>query len=350
MQTYIPFATGMFGSDTAALWLQYLARSSSAVPRPHQTLTARTSILAGFTAHHRTAEAEEGLVAEVIRAVNSGAISVTPGTPRRMRLADAIGAGTIFTMLNAHGSLEMSFDQAATTIPGNLAGGVGSGGPPGGAAADPDTRNAWDEVEILVTAGPGGGPETVTVTPYLNFHVHDTIDFCPGALGSTAAQVETIPMSRLEATGATFGPVYAADVPFDIDYPGPGTPRKAPFTPVPPVPTPPPVVLPSNVLFDFDSADVTAAGSAILTGLLPRLRSSPSIDVTGHTDARGKDTYNQRLSERRARAVVAELVRQDASLAGRLHPSGHGEREPVASNNTNEGRAQNRRVELIFGP
>jgi outer membrane protein OmpA-like peptidoglycan-associated protein len=344
----------MFGVDTAALWALYLARTSAAVPRPHQTLTTKAPITTQFTAHHKTAEAEEGLVAEVIAGVNRGTIVVTPGTPRRMTLADAIGAGTVFTMLNKGGSQEMNFDQVASTIPGNIAGGVGSGGPPGHTSADPDTRNAWGDVEILVTPGPAGGAGTVSVTPSLNFHVHDTMDFCPGALGGAMARNETIPMSRLEATEATFGPVFAADVPFDVDYQGPGTTRTAPHTPlpppVPPVPPPPPVVLPSSVLFDFDSAVVTPDGKDRLSRLLPRLRASPSTDIIGHTDSRGREAYNQRLSERRAEAVVAELIRQDPSLAGRLHPSGRGENAPVASNDSDEGRARNRRVELVFGP
>jgi outer membrane protein OmpA-like peptidoglycan-associated protein len=347
--TYIPFAMGMFGTETAALWLLYLDKASRAMPRPHQTLTSKASIVAGFRTHHKTAEAEEGLVTEVVNAVNSGAVAVTPGVPRRMPLADAIGAGTVFSMLNGGGSQEMNFDQVATTIPGNIAGGVGAGGPPGNTGPDPDTRNAWGDVEILATPGTGGGAGTVSVTPHLNFHVHDTVDFCPGALGGMAARAETIPMSRLERTEATLGPLFAADVPFDVDFPGPGTARTHPFTPPPP-PPPPPVVLPTNVLFGFDSSEVTSEGRTTLRGLLPRLRSSPATQVVGHTDDRGSDAYNQGLSDRRARAVVEALVQEDPTLAGRLQPSGRGEREPIDTNATPDGRKRNRRVELVFTP
>ncbi|MCG4843321.1 hypothetical protein L0N32_11120, partial [Streptococcus gordonii] len=75
-----------------------------------QLLTGMASITRGFTSHHKSGEAEAGLLNEVIGVVNSGAIALTPGVPRRMTLADAIGAGTIFAMLNKGGSQEMSFD------------------------------------------------------------------------------------------------------------------------------------------------------------------------------------------------------------------------------------------------
>lgn len=248
----------------------------------------------------------------------------------------------------------MNFDEAATTIPGNIAGSIGAGGPPGHTRLDPDTRNASGNVTIIATPGAGGAAGTVVVIPQLTFHVHDTVDFCPGGLGSVAAQAVTIFMSRLEGTGARFGPVFAADVPFDIDYPGFGIPRTGPFTPPPPPPPsppPPPVRLPTRVLFDFDSAVVREDGKRTLRRLLPRLRASPSTDVVGHTDARGSRAYNEGLSERRAEAVVEELIRQDPTLAGRLHSSGQGEEEPeVPDATTDQEHERNRRVELIFGP
>lgn len=377
--SFVPYALGLFGTDTAALWAIYLDRSRT-LPRPHQTLSGSTAITAGFTAHHKTAEAEEGLVDEVIRRVNGGMISVAPGTSLRMTLTAALGATTVGTMLNRGGSQEMSFDAPATTIPGNIAGGVGDGGPPGNTAGDPDTRDATGDVEILVTPATSSAPGTISVTPDLNFHVHDTVDFCPGNLGGAIARAETIPMSRLESTEATFGPVYAADVPFDVVYPGPGTPRTANRVPAP-VPTSPgsripldaagsppgviplesgpsrtlphslmPMVLGPQVLFDFDSAVVKPEGVAALTRLLPLIRTSSSTLVVGYTDSVGSDEYNLDLSTRRVKAVIEELVRQDPSLASRLRGLGLGEREPVAPNNTAAGRARNRRVEFVFSP
>jgi OOP family OmpA-OmpF porin len=241
----------------------------------------------------------------------------------------------------------MDFDDVLS-IPGNIAGGVGSGGRPGG-PFDADTRDASGDVEILlVLGGPGGRAGTITVTPHLTFHVHDTVDFCPGALGTGfAARAETVPMSKLEATEGLFGPVFAADVTFDVEYPGPGVVRTRVFTPPPP---PPPVVLAAPILFDFDSTKIKQEGKDELKKLLPDLRRSTSTEIVGHTDSIGSDAFNQRLSERRAQAVVDELIAQDPSLAGRLVPSGKGKRESVATNDTAEGRAKNRRVEIIFGP
>jgi len=70
--------------------------------------------------------------------------------------------------------------------------------------------------------------------------------------------------------------------------------------------------------------------------------------IEGHTDSRGTDEYNQGLSERRAQAVVDVLVNDFGIDANRLQAIGYGESRPVASNDTDEGRAQNRRVMSVF--
>jgi OOP family OmpA-OmpF porin len=69
------------------------------------------------------------------------------------------------------------------------------------------------------------------------------------------------------------------------------------------------------------------------------------VEVAGHTDSVGTDSYNQGLSERRAQAVVNYLVAKGIN-ASRFKARGYGESEPVADNATDEGRAENRRVEL----
>ena len=68
------------------------------------------------------------------------------------------------------------------------------------------------------------------------------------------------------------------------------------------------------------------------------------IELEGHTDSRGAEDYNLELSERRAEAVRQVLVNEYGIAAGRLLPRGYGESRPVASNETEEGRAENRRV------
>ncbi len=102
-----------------------------------------------------------------------------------------------------------------------------------------------------------------------------------------------------------------------------------------------------NVLFAFDSAELTAAAQQQLQGLLDKLGSPQvhSIRVVGHTDSKGTDAYNQALSERRAGSVATYLINSGISPQ-KLSSMGRGESEPVADNESDEGRAQNRRVEL----
>jgi OOP family OmpA-OmpF porin len=121
--------------------------------------------------------------------------------------------------------------------------------------------------------------------------------------------------------------------------------------PPPPAPPPAPIVKQKIVLhgvnFDFDEATIRPDAAAILQEAARILREEVDVDVAvdGHTDAMGTDAYNQRLSERRAQAVADYLKRLGIGPS-RLRPQGYGESRPVADNDTEEGRAQNRRVEL----
>jgi len=124
--------------------------------------------------------------------------------------------------------------------------------------------------------------------------------------------------------------------------------------PPPPPPAPPPLPPPAKkkivlrgVHFDFDKAAIRKDAAPILDEAVSVLKENPRIlaEIVGHCDAMGTDAYNDRLSLRRARAVRDYLVRKGID-ASRLSVSGKGEREPVASNDTEDGRAQNRRVEL----
>ncbi|WP_095108068.1 OmpA family protein [Pseudomonas sp. Irchel 3E20] len=105
-----------------------------------------------------------------------------------------------------------------------------------------------------------------------------------------------------------------------------------------------------DVLFAFDSAELTSAARGTLTALMSKLNNADvvSIKVVGHTDSQGSDAYNQKLSERRASSVAAFLL-SNGLAPEKLTSQGLGESQPVADNNTEEGRAQNRRVELQIG-
>lgn len=109
--------------------------------------------------------------------------------------------------------------------------------------------------------------------------------------------------------------------------------------------------MPSQVTFDVDSAAVAPAFRSTLNDVAATLvqYESTYIDVYGHTDSTGSDAYNQTLSERRAQSVASYLSTQGVQQA-RLATRGFGESQPVASNTSEEGRAQNRRVEIRIVP
>jgi len=111
------------------------------------------------------------------------------------------------------------------------------------------------------------------------------------------------------------------------------------------------VIMPSEITFASGSADLQPSARSALSQVAVTLQKYPSsyIDVIGHTDNVGSDASNQRLSERRANTVLNYLVAQGVNPA-RLIAIGQGERSPVASNATPEGRQANRRVELRITP
>lgn len=104
----------------------------------------------------------------------------------------------------------------------------------------------------------------------------------------------------------------------------------------------------SDILFDVNQATLKAGAANNVQKIAAILNQYPNynISVEGHTDAQGTDAYNQSLSERRAAAVLSQLVA--GGVAGnRITSKGFGESQPVASNDTPAGRQQNRRVEVI---
>lgn len=101
-----------------------------------------------------------------------------------------------------------------------------------------------------------------------------------------------------------------------------------------------------DVNFEFDSAKLTAGAEGILDGVADKLSgSNVRVRLEGHTDSVGSDAYNKDLSQRRADSVKAYLSSRGID-SNRMQATGFGEEQPVASNDTDAGRAQNRRVEL----
>ena len=107
------------------------------------------------------------------------------------------------------------------------------------------------------------------------------------------------------------------------------------------------ISLSADVLFDFDKAEIKPEFTAEIDAAAELLLANPDVTVRidGHTDSIGTEEYNQGLSERRAEAVAAYLEAAGVSR-DRMTVAGFGETQPVASNDTAEGRALNRRVEI----
>ena len=114
-----------------------------------------------------------------------------------------------------------------------------------------------------------------------------------------------------------------------------------------PVPTSEKVTFAADAFFDFDKAVLKPDGKAKLDDLASKLGglNLEVIIAVGHTDSIGPDAYNQKLSIRRAEAVKSYLVGKGVD-AKRVYTEGKGEKQPVATNKTSAGRAQNRRVEI----
>jgi OOP family OmpA-OmpF porin len=158
------------------------------------------------------------------------------------------------------------------------------------------------------------------------------------------------------AKGCDGAIVAAAPAPARAPAPAP-----APVARPAPAPAPAPVAAPApapaaaaakvtyaaDAFFDFDRAVLKNEGKAKLDDLVSKV-AGVNLEVViavGHTDAVGGDSYNQRLSVRRAEAVKAYLVSKGIE-ANRVYTEGKGKAQPVADNSTREGRAKNRRVEV----
>lgn len=109
--------------------------------------------------------------------------------------------------------------------------------------------------------------------------------------------------------------------------------------------------MPSQVTFDVDSAEVSPAFYPVLEDIALVIRKYPNtyVDVIGHTDSTGTADHNLGLSQRRADGV-ADILISNCVQRGRLALAGAGETQPVASNDSRDGRAQNRRVEIKLTP
>ena len=107
--------------------------------------------------------------------------------------------------------------------------------------------------------------------------------------------------------------------------------------------------IPNDISFDVGSAAIKPQLRAVLDPFATSLQGDPSAQITivGHTDSTGSDALNNKLSIERADSVRDYIVTRGVA-AGRVATAGRGDREPVADNNTDAGRAKNRRVEIFL--
>lgn len=107
----------------------------------------------------------------------------------------------------------------------------------------------------------------------------------------------------------------------------------------------------SKVLFATGKFNLTETSKATINDLAVILNKYPDTNLTiqGHTDSQGSDAFNQKLSEKRAGSVAGYLKDQGIAVS-RITSVGFGETQPVASNDTNEGRSENRRVTFVIVP
>ena len=151
------------------------------------------------------------------------------------------------------------------------------------------------------------------------------------------------------AVGATVGGVTGAIIGNKMDKQAEEMKAKVPEATVERVGEGIVVELPNNILFGFDSFDLSAEAKGNLDKMMTVFTSYPDtdIEVQGHTDSSGAESYNQTLSERRANAVTSYLLGKGIASA-RIKTVGYGETSPKYSNDSAEGRAQNRRVEFVI--
>lgn len=152
-----------------------------------------------------------------------------------------------------------------------------------------------------------------------------------------------------------------------LAIPEPFNPKPKPAIPKPFIPPKPPVPdvkilqpskdetvirIPDKVLFDFDSSELRSEAYPVLEEIAESLNNSEGYEVKieGHTDSKGSDSYNMKLSKDRAEAVRKALVDRYGVSPDILTAVGLGESQPVAPNDTEKNRQKNRRVEIKVQP
>ena len=169
----------------------------------------------------------------------------------------------------------------------------------------------------------------------------------PGCDGAIAPRAAAAPAPVAAAPAPAPAPAPSAPAPAPAAPAVTPAPAPAPAPAAPPPPAATKVTYAADAFFDFDKSVLKPEGKAKLDDLVSKVKdiNLEVIIAVGHTDSRGSDAYNQKLSVRRSEAVKAYLVSKGIEK-NRVYTEGKGEKQPVADNKTKEGQAKNRRVEI----
>ena len=250
--------------------------------------------------------------------------------------------------------------SSANAASASIDGGVGRVEPSGSRSVCPRSTTQY----TIAAVGEGGtraASTTVTVTP----PPAPTVSLSASPATIPQGQCATLMWSSANAASASIEPeVGTVDLAglrqvcprsttqYTIAAVGEGGTRAASTTVTVTPPPAPKVIdrLAIHVNFDFDKSTVRDADTAELQKALAFVRkyAGYKISIEGHTDGIGTEQYNQRLSERRAAAVRQYLLQHGVADGARITSAGYGESKPIADNATEQGRFQNRRVEILI--
>lgn len=177
--------------------------------------------------------------------------------------------------------------------------------------------------------------------------IYDGIDKCPDTPKGAKVNEKGCPLDS-DKDGVCDGIDQCPDTPRDAKVDKHGCPIKTSETALVFLDTG--VFTTSEIVFEFDSAEIKPESYKILNEIGDALSEWPEleIEIGGHTDNKGSEDYNQKLSEKRAQAVLDYLTKNFSDIRhGNYSVKGYGEKKSVASNDSEEGRAENRRVEFI---
>jgi OmpA-OmpF porin, OOP family len=171
---------------------------------------------------------------------------------------------------------------------------------------------------------------------------------------ATSGTVKSAMLDGAESpvTGATKTVTPASTTTYTGQCTGVGGTQTASATVTVAVPPPPKVLdkMTLRINFDFDKSVIREADEADLKKAIGFVKKYPNANVKleGHTDSRGTEEYNQKLSEQRAEAVQNYLIQKGAVQRADISTVGYGESRPIADNKTDAGRAENRRVDILI--